>query len=143
MKSMSSWAWTPAGSDNTARRDLRAGRRRGGRIAGAAVTALLASTLLPGVVTPASAEVDWIGPVASNGFPAFFDDGNVKLRLCDTGPADGCRGDLTPVPPAAPEAFWFSATATGGNLVSYEAVLQATYQNGVAVPGEELVSTSS
>jgi hypothetical protein len=138
MRSMNVWAWAPTGTGAVARRDRPAGRRRAGRVAGAAISALLASALVPGVVAPASAEVDWTGPVAANGFPAFYDDGNVKLKLCQDGLAAGCLAG-----PSDLEAFWFSATATnataGGNLISYEASLGGTYENGVVVlPGDEV-----
>ena len=72
-------------------------------IAGAAITALLATTLVPGALAPASADVGWTSTVASpglaQGFPEFFDDGNVKLRLCTEGPQ--CMAMA-----GTPEYFW-------------------------------------
>ena len=64
-------------------------------------------------------------PLAANGFPASYDDGNVKLGL---GPVvDG-------------EAFYFNASATGGKLEVYEAALEATYATAPAVTaGQEIV----
>ena len=107
-----------------ARRDRPVRQRGTGRIAAAAVTALLASTLVPGAMAPASAAVV-SAPLAANGFPASFDDGNVKLGL---GPvADG-------------EGFYFNATATGGKLEVYEAALEATYTTAPAeTAGQEIV----
>src|SRR6185436_12024280 len=124
MKAIIGWTSTSTVTGATARRDRSAGQRRTGRIAAAAVTALLASALAPGTMAPASAAVV-SAPPATNGFPASFDDGNVKLGL---GPlADG-------------EGFYFSASATGGKLQLYEAALEATYTTApVATPGQEIV----
>ena len=72
-------------------------------VAGAAITALLTTTLVPGALAPASADVGWTSTVSSpglaQGFPEFFDDGNVKLRLCTEGPQ--CMAMA-----GTPEYFW-------------------------------------
>jgi len=123
MRSMTGWTSTSTVTGATAPRDRPAGRSRIGRIAAAGVTALLAGTLVPGAMAPASGAVV-SAPVAANGFPAFFDDGAVKLGL---GPVvDG-------------EAFYFNATASGGKLEVYEAALEGTYTTAPAVTaGQEI-----
>jgi len=120
---MIGWTSTSTVTGATAPRDRPAGRSRIGRIAAAGVTALLAGTLVPGAMAPASGAVV-SAPVAANGFPAFFDDGAVKLGL---GPVvDG-------------EAFYFNATASGGKLEVYEAALEGTYTTAPAVTaGQEI-----
>ena len=124
MRSMTGWTSTSTVTGATGRRDRSAGQRRVGRIVAAAVTALLAGTLVPGAIAPASAAVV---PSAglTNGFPASFDDGAVKLGL---GPVVGG------------EAFYFNATATdGGKLEVYEAALEGTYTTAPAVTtGQEI-----
>ncbi|HXR68647.1 MAG TPA: hypothetical protein VN712_08430, partial [Dermatophilaceae bacterium] len=81
-----------------------------------AITALLATTLVPGALAPASAVVSWTSTVTSpglaKGFPESFDDGDVKLRLCTEGPQ--CMAIA-----GTPEYFWYGAAATGGNLKVY------------------------
>ena len=111
MRSMNGWASTPTDTGATARRDRPAGRRRIGRIAAVAVTAMLASTLAPGAMTPASADVGWAPPLGATGLPAFFDDGNVKV---------------VPGPIVDAESFYFMADAAGGNLELFTAALEST-----------------
>jgi hypothetical protein len=52
---------------------------------------MLAAILVPGASAPASADVGWTSlAVASQDdpglFPAFFDDGTYKVKLCTEGP---------------------------------------------------------
>ena len=123
MRAIIGWTSKSTVTGPTAGRDRSAGQRRTGGIVAAAVTALLASTLVPGAMAPASAAV-LSAPPAANGFPASYDDGNVKLGL---GPLEDGEG------------FYFNASATGGKLEVYEAALEATYLNDAVVAGEEIV----
>src|SRR5690349_14071632 len=114
-------------------------------LATAAAAALLAAALSPSAAVPANASTAGVGPVdPSNGFPTWFSDGTVKLQLCYMAGA-GCLSE--PPDPAAPasypdnfpeEAFWFNASATGGNLRLYEAALEGAHTNGVVEPGQQM-----
>jgi Bacterial Ig-like domain len=123
-------------------------RRRSRTQAGLATVAagaLLAVALAPLAAGPVSAATAGVGPVdPANGFPAWFSDGTVKLQLCYMAGA-GCLSE--PPNPAAPasypdnfpeEAFWFNASAEGGNLSLYEAALEGAHTNGVVEQGEQM-----
>jgi hypothetical protein len=123
MRSLKGWALAPTSTSATGT----GVRGRRGRLAGAAITALLAATLVPGVAAPASADVsgNGVGPIAANGFPAWYSDGTTKLQLCEL-PTVGCTGSL-----AAAEAFYFQATATpAAQPALYTAALEATTATG-------------
>jgi hypothetical protein len=116
-----------------------------GRLASVVAGALLTAALSPLAAVPAGAAAAGVGPVdPSNGFPAWYSDGTVKLQLCYMADA-GCLSE--PPNPAAPasypdnfpeEAFWFNAEAAGGNLRLYEAALEGAHTNGVVEPGEQM-----
>src|SRR6187455_1905595 len=123
MRSIIGWTSKSTVTGATARGERPAGQRRIGPVVAAVVTTLLVSTLVPAAMAPASGAVV-SAPLAGNGFPASYDDGNVKLGL---GPVDG-------------EGFYFNATAAGGKLQVYEAALEATYTTAPAMtPGQEIV----
>lgn len=115
------------------------------RIAPVAAGALLAAALAPLGALPASAETAGMGPVdPANGFPTWYSDGSVKLQLCYEA-GKGCLSE--PPDPNSPasypdnfpeEAFWFQASATGGNLSTYEAALEGAHTNGPVQPGEQM-----
>lgn len=119
MRSLKGWALAPTSTGAT----KTGARGRRGLFAGAAVTALLAATLVPVLAAPASAEVGGNGVGAVDpvtGFPSYISDGTTKLALCADGLANGCVGDLV----AEGEAFYFHAAAAGGNLEAFEAGLE-------------------
>ncbi|WP_264353863.1 beta strand repeat-containing protein [Pseudarthrobacter sp. MM222] len=109
-----------------------------------AVGSLLAAALAPLAMVPAQAAVAGMGPVdPQNGFPTWYSDGTVKLQLCYMA-GSGCLSEPpdASAPAAYPdnfpeEAFWFQATAEGGNLL-FEAALEAAHLNGAVVPGEQM-----
>jgi hypothetical protein len=125
MRSLKGWALAPTSTGAT----KTGARRRRGRLAAAAITALLAATLVPGVATPASADVsvNGVGALAANGFPAWFSDGTTKLALCDNGLANGCLGSLA----VDGEAFYFAAQAsTPAQPALFEVGLEGTTAGG-------------
>jgi hypothetical protein len=120
MRSMKRWALAPTSTGATET----GARGRRGRLAAAAITALLAATLVPGAAAPASADVsvNGVGPIAANGFPSFFSDGTTKLQLCEL-PNAACLSSLATLG----EAFYFSATAaTPAQPKLYAVALEAT-----------------
>ncbi|SDI37819.1 Ig-like domain (group 3) [Arthrobacter subterraneus] len=108
-------------------------------------SALLITALAPLAAGPAQAELAAVGPIdAATGYPAWYSDGTVRLKLC-VDPAEGCLAELPD--PNAPishpdnfpgESFWFAAEASGGNLRLYEAALEAAHTTEEAVAGEQI-----
>jgi Fibronectin type III domain len=135
MRSLRGWA-LPTGADTTdARRNRPATRRR--VTAGAAITAIVSATLIAGSVAPANASL--VGPMGTvdtvNGFPMSFDDGELKLGQCLSGPQ--CIANVErPNPGAAvsfpnnfpSEIFWYGAFAeTPDQPGLYEAALEGAF----------------
>ena len=103
---------------------------------------VLTSVLVP--LAPANAALADVGPVAANGYPAYYEDASgLRLRLCDD-PAQGCAMPELPNPNApvsypdnyAGENFFFAAATADA---SYEAALEAAYTTEGATPGEEIL----
>ena len=135
MSSMEGWASVPTGNDPIGVSPQGPVARRGRRrVAGAAITAIVAASLASGAAAPAYASL--IGPVSptlSQGFPVSYSDGNIALGQCLTGAQ--C------LPGAPVERFYFAATAaTVDQPALYEAALEATYLNAPATTaGEEIL----
>jgi hypothetical protein len=115
-------------------------RRRLGRITGAALAAVLATSLVP--LTPVEAATAGIGPVDATGFPSWFSDGTNQLALCLSGPqclATPVTGAVSFPDNFPDEAFWFAADAAGGNLTVYRAGIEASFVNAPSiVDGEQM-----
>jgi hypothetical protein len=131
MRAMNAWASAPTGKGR-----IGVARRTRRRIAGVAITGLVAATLAAGAVVPAQAAL--IGPVGAihpNGFPVSYSDGSIALGQCLSGPQ--CVGDIERPNPAAPvsypdnfpiEQFWFAAfAATPTQPELYEVGLEGAY----------------
>ncbi|MDF9278208.1 Ig-like domain-containing protein [Arthrobacter sp. EH-1B-1] len=109
--------------------------------------AMLVVALAPLAAQPANAELVSFAPVTtadSDGFPDWYSDGNVRLKLC-VDAAEGCLAELPfPDQPISypgnfpGEAFWFAAEAAGGNLGLYEAALEAAHTGEEAAPGTQI-----
>ncbi|MDF9278207.1 Ig-like domain-containing protein [Arthrobacter sp. EH-1B-1] len=122
--------------------------RRQLRLTSSVITgALLITALAPLAAAPAQAELVSFAPVTAadaDGFPDWYSDGNVRLKLC-VDPAEGCLAELPfPDQPISypgnfpGEAFWFAAEAAGGNLGLYEAALEAAHTGEEAAPGTQI-----
>ena len=115
------------------------------RLAAVVSGALLAASLAPLAAVPGSAATAGMGPVdQANGFPTWYSDGTVRLKLCYEA-GQGCL--VEPPDPDSPasypdnfpdEAFWFAAEASGGNLGLYEAALEAAHANDAVVDGDQM-----
>jgi hypothetical protein len=126
-------------------RRLQRSRRAFRRLASVTAATLLAAAIAPLMTLPAHAATAGMSPVdPQNGFPTWYSDGTTKLQLCYMAGA-GCLSEPpdTAAPASYPdnfpeEAFWFNASADGGNLTVYEAALEAAHLNGAVVPGEQM-----
>jgi hypothetical protein len=103
---------------------------------------------VPLTASPAAASLAAVGPVSEvNGFPEYFEDASgLRLRLCDN-LADGCTMAIDIPDANAPlafptnypgESFYFAAAADTVRG-AYEAALEATFTDGTAAVGENIL----